>query len=101
MKEADQAIRVGAITIVPDTYEVRVGAARKSLTAGEYRLLWALARQRGRVVPLTALGGPFDPAHEPPAARTIRARVVAVRRKLGPAARQLENVRGCGYRLNE
>lgn len=99
MNAERQTIRVGRISIVRDTYEVDVGGKRQSLTAGEYQLLWMLARHEGEVVPMEKLAVSFDRRTEAPSAKTVRARVVAVRRKLGAAAPQLQNVRGSGYRL--
>ncbi len=95
----DEVIEIGAIRVARESYAVRINGVATQLTAGEYRLLWALASNAGRVLSvgqLSQLGGRLL---EPPTPRTIRARVVALRRKLGPAAHQLQNVRGNGYRL--
>ncbi len=92
-------LRVGELELDLAAFEARCGGELLDLTAGELRLLSALARApgqvRGRSELLSALGGLTRGTDE----RTVDAHVKNVRRKLGACGANLETVRGVGYRL--
>jgi two-component system alkaline phosphatase synthesis response regulator PhoP len=97
-----EIIRVGAITIDVPRREVRRDDHAVSLTATEFDLLYALARQPGRVFTrgqlLEAVHGVAFDAYE----RAIDAHVKNIRRKLEPEPqhpRLLLTVHGIGYKL--
>lgn len=99
-------VRAGAIEIDVPRMSVSVGGrpVRPELTASEFALLLALARQPGRVFTraqlLDALRGEAFEAYE----RAIDAHVKNIRRKIEPDPREpryLLTVFGVGYRVAE
>ena len=75
------------------------GDAELSLTPTERRLLDALRSQPGRTftrAKLVALAMPDAVVLE----RTIDVHIKSLRKKLGPAGKQIETVRKVGYRLS-
>ena len=97
-----EIIRAGAITIDVPRREVRLEDKIVNLTATEFDLLYALARQPGRVFTrgqlLEAVHGVAFDAYE----RAIDAHVKNIRRKLEPEPqhpRLLLTVHGIGYKL--
>ena len=94
------ALQAGALTIEPGRHEARVGEMLLPLTATEYRLLEALVRAGGDVVPharLVRAGWPSEPNPDllwlKPHLARLRAKVAAVG---GPA---VVAVRSVGYRV--
>ena len=96
---APEVYEVGALTVNLEKFAARCGDRTLELTASELRLLATLAREPGRVTGrpelLAAVGDPKRFADE----RTVDAHVKNLRKKLGDCGRQLETVRGVGYRL--
>ena len=101
--QAPDVIRAGDdVELDLPRMEARVGGRRVELTATEFQLLTALARQPGRVFTraqlLDALHGVAFESYE----RAIDAHVKNIRRKLEPdprAPRYLLTVYGVGYRF--
>jgi len=87
---------------VPDAgdREVRVEGRRIATTPIESEILFELERADGRVLSredlLTAVWGREDDRTP----RCVDAHIKSLRRKLGPARRCIETVRGMGYRLS-
>ena len=99
-----EVIRVGELDIDVPRLGVSVGGRDVTLTATEFQLLAALARQPGRVFTrsqlLDAVHGVAFESYE----RAIDAHVKNIRRKLEPdtrAPRYILTVYGVGYRLAE
>ena len=100
-----EVIRVGAeVELDLPRMEVRVAGRRVDLTATEFQILAAMARQPGRVLTraqlLDAVHGVAFESYE----RAIDAHVKNIRRKLEPdprAPRYLQTVYGVGYRFVE
>ena len=100
-----EVIRVGdEVELDLSRMEARVGDRRVELTATEFQLLAAMARQPGRVFTraqlLDAVHGVAFESYE----RAIDAHVKNIRRKLEPdprAPRYLQTVYGVGYRFAE
>jgi DNA-binding response OmpR family regulator len=102
--EKSDLIRVGAVEIDVLRMTVTVAGKPVELTATEFQLLTAMARQPGRVFTrgqlLDAIHGEAFAAYE----RAIDAHVKNIRRKLEPdprAPRYLHTVFGVGYRFGE
>jgi DNA-binding response OmpR family regulator len=98
------AIQVGDLEIDVPRMQARVAGRQIELTATEFQLLTAMARQPGRVFTrsqlLDAIHGEAFDAYE----RAIDAHVKNIRRKLEPdprTPRYLLTVFGVGYRLAE
>jgi len=99
--EEQPTIRTKNLDIIPERHEVKIGDKHISLTATEFRLLYLLARRPGRVFTRQQI---IDTLHEGYAAvtdRSVDVQVVSLRRKLGPAGKEIETVRGVGYRLKD
>ena len=97
-------LRAGDLVLDVPRLRVEVAGRSVSLTATEYQLLTALARQPGRVFTrsqlLDAIHGVAFESYE----RAIDAHVKNIRRKLEPdprAPRYLLTVYGVGYRLTD
>lgn len=103
--DADQLLRLGALSVDPDAYRASVGAGASQvvldLTPTEFRILAHMARYPGRAF---SRGDLVDACLPEGAAldRTVDSHVSNLRRKLAAAGAgdMLEGVRGIGYRLD-
>jgi two-component system, OmpR family, alkaline phosphatase synthesis response regulator PhoP len=97
-----EVVRVGEVAIDESRMSVTVAGRLADLTATEFQLLVALARQPGRVFTrsqlLDAIHGEAFEAYE----RAIDAHIKNIRRKIEPdprAPRYIQTVFGVGYRF--
>jgi two-component system phosphate regulon response regulator PhoB len=96
--EGPQVITLGALLIDVPAHRVEVLGEEILLTALEFRLLLDLATRAGRVQSRDALlerVWGYAPNVE---TRTVDTHVKRLREKLGAGAKQIETVRGVGYR---
>ncbi len=96
--EGPQVITLGAVLIDVPAHRVEVLGEEVLLTALEFRLLLDLATRAGRVQSRDALlerVWGYAPNVE---TRTVDTHVKRLREKLGDGAKQIETVRGVGYR---
>lgn len=94
-------IQIGSVTIDTERHEVIVQGEPVILTATEFKLLSLLASKAGRVFTRQQI---IETIHEGYAAvtdRSVDVQVVSLRRKLGEAGRNIETVRGVGYRFRD
>lgn len=102
--DAGASLRFGDVELDAARVEVRVGGKPIDVTTTEFKLLLALARNRGRVLSRERL---IDLAWGQDTfitERAVDAHIVNLRRKLEPQAsepRHIVSVRGMGYRLDE
>jgi DNA-binding response OmpR family regulator len=93
-------LEAGALAIDPGRHEARIGSAILSLTATEYRLLEALVRAGGDVVPHHRLVRAGWPAEADPDLLWLKPHIARLRAKVhragGPA---IVAVRSVGYRI--
>lgn len=90
---------VGAIALDREGHEVRVSGKKVAVTAREFRLLNVFFSHPGRVFSREEL---LDTVWGRDAAvehRTVDTHLRRLRERLGAAARQIQTVRGFGYRL--
>lgn len=85
--------------IDPRTYEVKCGDQPIHLTPSEFKLLFALADSRGRVLTRDGLIAQVQGEGVSVVGRTVDTHVFGLRKKLGPCADVIETVRGVGYRV--
>jgi DNA-binding response OmpR family regulator len=95
------AIVVGDITIRPWAFNVLVGGRRIDLTVTQFRLLLLLAQRPGHVVRPDEIQAYLAQRGSNLRESSVKSHVYFLRRKLGPAGRQIENLRRVGYRLRE
>ncbi len=93
-------LEAGSLTIDPGRHEARIGATILNLTATEYRLLEALVRAGGDVVPHHRLVRAGWPAEADPDLLWLKPHIARLRAKVhkagGPA---IVAVRSVGYRI--
>jgi two-component system phosphate regulon response regulator PhoB len=93
--------RAGRLMLDVPRHEVSIDGVAVALSALEFRLLATLLREEGRVVSRDQLiekaWGPDSEVSQ----RTVDTQLRRLRVKLGPAAEQIQTVRGFGYRLGE
>jgi DNA-binding response OmpR family regulator len=95
-------LRVGELTLDPETRAVRLADARIHLSAKEFALLHRLAEDPERVVTKNELLREVWGYQSIGATRTVDAHACRLRKKLSASSRQwVVNVRGVGYRLTE
>jgi DNA-binding response OmpR family regulator len=89
------------LSIVPARHDARVGETRLDLTPIEYRLLEALVRAGGDLVPHLRLVRAGWPAEANPDLLWIKPHVARLRHKLdGAGGPSIVALRGVGYRLD-
>ncbi|MGI6414923.1 MAG: response regulator [Thermoguttaceae bacterium] len=99
--ESDGILKIHNLVIHPGKHLVLVNERPVELTATEFRVLEALARKPGWVFTRQQI---LDAVHGDLYAVTDRAvdvQIVSLRRKLGPAGKYIQTVRGVGYRFKE
>ena len=100
-KAPPQALRTGGLELDLEGCAAYVDGARSALTRKEYLLLRTLMERPGRVFTrgqlLEAVWG-TDHMGE---TRTVDVHIATLRTKLGECGRQIETVRGLGYRLED
>lgn len=100
--ESDGILRIHNLAVHPGKHLVTVDDEPVELSATEFRVLQALARKPGWVFTrqqiLDAVHGDVNYAVTD---RAVDVQILALRRKLGPAGKYVETVRGVGYRFKE
>lgn len=99
--EERRTLEAGGVRIDMDRHEVIVEGETVDLTATEFKLLTLLVSRPARVFTRQQI---IDALHEGFAAvtdRSVDVQVVSLRRKLGPAGKRIETVRGVGYRFKD
>ena len=93
------ALTLGALHIDPAAHRAFVQGSEVRLTALEFRLLWTLASEHGRVLSRSHLlehVWNMDPGLS---TRTVDTHIKRLREKIGVVGDQVETVRGVGYRF--
>ncbi|CAN5560556.1 phosphate regulon transcriptional regulator PhoB [soil metagenome] len=94
-----EVIRLGGLSLYPETYEVKCDDSPISLTPSEFKLLMALAKSQGRVLTRESLISQVQGDGVSVVGRTVDTHVFGLRKKLGPCSEVIETVRGVGYRV--
>lgn len=89
------------IVINPGKYEVLVAGERVELTPTEFGILYYLARRPGWVFTRYQIVDGIRSDGAVVTDRSVDVQIVGLRRKLGPAGKYIETVRGVGYRFKE
>ncbi len=96
---ASERVQIGALEIDLAAHEARCSGEMMQLTASEFKLLTALAQNRGRVLTRDQLIDQVRGEDVSIVSRAIDTHVFGLRKKLGPCADVIETIRGIGYRI--
>jgi len=96
--DAEEILRCGDVEIDAARAEVRRAGAKIEVTPQEFKLLWVLAKNRGRVLSREQLIDMAWGRNTVLTDRAVDAHMVNLRRKLGPDL--IASVRGMGYRFD-
>jgi two-component system phosphate regulon response regulator PhoB len=96
----EEVVELGSLRLDLAGHRLTVAGREVPLTATEFRLLQVLMERRGRVQSRTKLLADAWGYAENVDSRTVDTHVRRLRRKLGPAADQIETVIGVGYRMH-
>jgi DNA-binding response OmpR family regulator len=97
---AGTVLRAGELELEPARHRAQVASTSIALTATEYRLLEALVRAEGAIVPHDRLARAGWPMEADPDPLWLKPHLARLRAKLARAGGPgLEAVRGVGYRL--
>ena len=94
-----QVVKAGNLALYPETFEAKCAGEPISLTPSEFKLLLALANNRGRVLTRDSLIEQVQGEGVSVVGRTVDTHVFGLRKKLGACADVVETVRGVGYRV--
>ena len=97
VRQASERWRVGSLEIAPKDKRVWLDGEAVELSAREFQLLEALARNPDAVVSKSALGRRLQPLGEPLEGGVIEVHLSNLRRKIG--AHRIRTLRGVGYQL--
>ncbi|MES2963246.1 MAG: response regulator transcription factor, partial [Bdellovibrionota bacterium] len=92
--DRSSTIRLGDLTLMPESFEAKCGNDPIQLTVSEFKLLMALANNRGRVLTRDSLIEQVQGEGVSVVGRTIDTHVFGLRKKLGACADVIETVRG-------
>jgi len=91
----------GELEVDPGRHETRISGRPVTLTATEFRLLYHLVRNRGRVYSRAQLLDKCVGNEVIVVERNVDVHISALRRKLGELGLQIETIRGVGYKFSE
>ncbi|MFA5394149.1 MAG: response regulator transcription factor [Candidatus Ratteibacteria bacterium] len=95
---AEEVLIVGPLALDKGKYEVKLKNKILLLTGFEFRLLWFLAENKGRVLSRRQILREISPDRVT-IDRTVDVHVKELREKLDDAGDLIETIRGVGYRL--
>jgi two-component system phosphate regulon response regulator PhoB len=101
IESTERPIILGTLKIDTVRHEVSIANKIIDLTLAEFRILLSLSHHPGRVLTRNQLMSQALGEDHFSQDRSIDVHVSALRRKLGELGRQLETVRGVGYRLKD
>ena len=95
----DKKIKIGDLLIDCDTHEVKCGSSNPDLTPSEFKLLYALMKNQGRVLTRDRLIELVQGEGVSVIDRAIDTHIFGLRKKLGDYGSVIETIRGVGYRV--
>ncbi len=97
----DEVVSIHGITIDANRHKVEVDGEDVALTFTEFKVIQLLAQQPGRVFTRYQIVDAVHGEDYPVTDRSVDVQIVGLRKKLGPAGKYIETVRGIGYRFKE
>jgi two-component system alkaline phosphatase synthesis response regulator PhoP len=98
---ARKTVSIHEVTIDPARHEVAIKDKRISLTLTEFNILYTMARRPGMVFTRYQIVDAVHGDNYLVTDRAIDVQIAYLRRKLGPARKYIETVRGVGYRFRD
>jgi two-component system phosphate regulon response regulator PhoB len=99
--DQSEVLRVHDLVIHPGRHEVLIDGEPVQLTFTEFRILNFLARRPGWVFTRSQIVDAVRGEEYYVTDRSVDVQIVGLRKKLGPAGKYIETVRGVGYRFKE
>jgi len=99
VSQEERRIEIGDLAIDCDTHEVKCGKEAADLTPSEFKLLYALMKNRGRVLTRDRLIQLVQGDGVSVIDRAIDTHIFGLRKKLGDHGAVIETIRGVGYRV--
>ncbi len=99
--EETSVLRIHNLEIDPGRHEVLVNGKPVQLTFTEFGILNYIARRPGWVFTRFQIVEAVRGEDHPVTDRSVDVQIVGLRKKLGPAGKYIETVRGVGYRFKE
>jgi two-component system phosphate regulon response regulator PhoB len=97
--ENPSSIEIGELKLVSEEHQVTCDNKSVQLTPSEFKLLFALMKNGGRVLTRERLIHLVQGEGVTVVDRTIDTHVFGLRKKLGKCADVIETIRGIGYRV--
>ena len=101
LPEEESSVKIHNLEIHPGKREVLVDDKQVQLTFTEFAILNFLARRPGWVFTRFQIVDAVRGDDYPVTDRSVDVQIVGLRKKLGPAGKYIETVRGVGYRFQE
>ena len=98
-KETSEFFQIGELSLDQKKHRVFLSEQELNLTLSEFKILSVLMKNPGRVLSRSHLIEALYDGSVQVTDRTIDTHMVALRKKLGDYATQIESVRGVGYRI--
>lgn len=95
------ALHIHGVAIHPGRHEVYVQNNPVNLTFTEFEVLSFLARRPGWVFSRSEIVKGVRGKEHPVTDRSVDVQILGLRKKLGPAGKYIETVRGVGYRFRD
>jgi two-component system phosphate regulon response regulator PhoB len=99
--DASETVKIRDIEIHPGRHEVLVKGKSVRLTRTEFGILHFLARRPGWVFTRYQIVDGTQGEDAAVTDRSVDVHIVSLRRKLGPCGKEIETVRGVGYRFRD
>lgn len=99
--ETGKAIKLDNLEINPGKREVLVDGKQVDLTFTEFQIIHFLASKPGWVFTRYQIVDAVKGEDYPVTDRSVDVQIVGLRKKLGPYGKNIETIRGVGYRLSE
>jgi two-component system phosphate regulon response regulator PhoB len=101
LTEETSSFQIHDLVIHPGRHEVLLDGRAVELTYTEFAILDHLARRPGWVFTRYQIVDAVRGTDYPVTDRSVDVQIVGLRKKLGPAGKYIETVRGVGYRFKE
>lgn len=98
---AVERIKIRDLVLDPEKFEVTVGEKPAVLTTTEFKILYLLVSQPGRVFTREKILEHLWNREKAVIDRTVDVHVKNLRKKLGKAGKLVKNIRGIGYKLGQ